>query len=45
MTDIVEFEAPTGWLGPLGGSDWSWLLKIPTLIEERNRYLAARSSL
>ena len=43
MTDIVEFEAPAGWLGRL--AERSVLAcYMRTLIEERNRYLAARSA-
>jgi ligand-binding SRPBCC domain-containing protein len=43
MTDIVEFEAPAGWLGRLG-ERLVLASYLRTLIEERNRYLAARSS-
>jgi ligand-binding SRPBCC domain-containing protein len=44
MTDIVEFEAPAGWLGRLA-ERLVLASYVRTLIEERNRYLAARSSL
>jgi len=43
MTDIVELEAPAGWLGRLA-ERLVLASYILTLIEERNRYLAARSS-
>lgn len=39
MTDIVEFEAPAGWLGRLA-ERLVLASYIRTLIEERNRYLA-----
>jgi ligand-binding SRPBCC domain-containing protein len=41
MTDIVEFEAPAGWLGRLA-ERWVLANYLRTLIEERNRYLAAQ---
>jgi hypothetical protein len=41
MTDIVEFEAPAGWLGRLA-ERLVLASYIRTLIEERNQYLAAR---
>jgi ligand-binding SRPBCC domain-containing protein len=43
MTDIVEFEAPAGWLGRLA-ERWVLASYMQTLIEERNRYISARSS-
>jgi ligand-binding SRPBCC domain-containing protein len=43
MTDMVEFEAPARWLGRLA-ERLVLASYIRTLIEERNRYLAARSS-
>jgi ligand-binding SRPBCC domain-containing protein len=43
MTDIVEFEAPAGWLGRLA-ERLVLASYMRTLIEERNHYLAARSS-
>jgi len=43
MTDIVELEAPAWWLGRLA-ERLVLASYIRTLIEERNRYLAARSS-
>jgi len=43
MTDIVEFEAPAGWLGRLA-ERLVLACYMRTLIEERNRYLAARSA-
>jgi ligand-binding SRPBCC domain-containing protein len=43
MTDIVEFEAPAGWLGRLA-ERFVLASYLRTLIEERNRYLATRSS-
>lgn len=39
MTDIVEFEAPFGWLGRTA-ERWFLARYILNLIEERNRYLA-----
>ena len=42
MTDIVLFEAPAGWLGRLA-ERFALASYIRALIEERNRYLAARS--
>jgi ligand-binding SRPBCC domain-containing protein len=42
MTDIVEFEAPSGWLGRLA-ERFVLASYIRALIEERNRYLAERS--
>jgi len=41
MTDIVEFEAPAGWLGGLM-ERLVLASYMRSLIEERNRYLAAR---
>ena len=43
MTDILEFEAPAGWLGRLA-ERLVLTSYMQTLIEERNRYLAARSA-
>jgi ligand-binding SRPBCC domain-containing protein len=43
MTDIVEFEAPAGWLGRLA-ERWVLASYMQTLIVERNRYLSARSA-
>jgi ligand-binding SRPBCC domain-containing protein len=43
MTDIVEFEAPAGWLGRLA-ERLVLASYLRTLIEERNRYLATRSA-
>lgn len=43
MTDVVEFEAPAGWLGRLA-ERLVLASYLRTLIDERNRYLAARSS-
>jgi len=43
MTDIVEFEAPAGWLGRL--AERRVLASyMQTLIEKRNRYLSVGSS-
>jgi len=42
MTDIVEFEAPAGWLGRLV-ERFVLASYVRALIEERNRYLAGRS--
>lgn len=42
MTDIVEFEAPAGWLGRLA-ERFVLASYIRGLIEERNQYLAGRS--
>jgi len=42
MTDIVEFEAPAGWLGRWA-ERFVLASYIRALIEERNRYLAGRS--
>jgi ligand-binding SRPBCC domain-containing protein len=43
MTDIVEFEAPAGWLGRL--AEILVLANyVPALIDKRNRYLAAQSA-
>ncbi len=41
MTDIVEFEAPAGWLGRLA-ERLVLASYLRSLIEERNRYLAAQ---
>jgi len=41
MTDIVEFEAPAGWLGLLG-ERLVLASYIRNLIDERNRFLAAQ---
>ncbi len=41
MTDTVEFEAPAGWIGRLA-ERWVLAAYLRTLIEERNRYLAAQ---
>jgi ligand-binding SRPBCC domain-containing protein len=43
MTDIVEFEAPGGWLGRLV-ERLVLASYIRSLIVERNRYLAAQSA-
>jgi len=42
MTDIVEFEAPAGWLGRLA-ERFVLASYIRAVIEERNQYLAGRS--
>jgi hypothetical protein len=39
MTDIVEFEAPAGWLGRLA-ERLVLASYMPSLIDQRNRYLA-----
>jgi ligand-binding SRPBCC domain-containing protein len=44
MTDIVEFEAPAGWLGRLA-ERLVLASYLRALIEERNLYLAERSAL
>ena len=41
MTDIVEFEAPAGWLGRLA-ERLTLASYVRDLIDERNRYLAAQ---
>ena len=41
LTDIVEFEAPAGWLGRFA-ERFVLASYIRALIEERNRFLAAR---
>ena len=43
MTDIVEFEAPAGWLGHMV-ERLVLASYIRFLIEQRNRYLAAQSA-
>jgi ligand-binding SRPBCC domain-containing protein len=43
ITDIVEFEAPAAWLGRLA-ERLVLASYMRTLIEDRNQYLAARSS-
>jgi len=41
MTDVVDFEAPAGGLGRLA-ERWVLTSYLRTLVEERNRYLAAQ---
>jgi ligand-binding SRPBCC domain-containing protein len=43
MTDIVEFEAPAGWLGRLA-ERLALASYLQALIEERNHYLATQSA-
>ena len=43
MTDVVEFEAPAGWIGRLA-ERFVLASYMRALIEERNRWLAAQSA-
>jgi hypothetical protein len=43
MIDIVEFEAPAGWLGRLA-ERLVLASYVRSLIDERNRYLTAQSA-